>query len=103
MDNTLHGLSSHLHLSVDSSPIVLCFYFGFGLSNLKNGATNDIGDDKNRGITVWLMAMIKKKKSFWCENKDVDNANDENGNHGGEHQHNNDIYKQWEKEVQMMK
>lgn len=64
MDNTLHGLSSHLHLSIDSSPIVLCFYFGFGLCNLKNAATNDIGDDKNGGITLVLMAMIKKEKKF---------------------------------------
>lgn len=50
-----------------------------------------------------LMARIKKKKSFWCENKDGNDANDKNDDRGGEHQHNNDINEQWEKEVQMMK
>lgn len=39
---------------------------------------------------------------FWCENKADGDANDQNGTHGGEHQHNNDINEQWETKGQRM-
>lgn len=39
---------------------------------------------------------------FWCENKADGDANDQNGTHGSEHQHNNDINEQWETKGQRM-